>query len=44
MHIFRRAMPLWRVRREDAVAGEVVGGLHVFLCLFHADFMQGREQ
>jgi len=44
MHMLRRAMPLWRVRREEEVAGGVVGGLHVFLCFFHADFMQGREQ
>jgi len=44
MHIFRRAMPLWRVRREDEVAGGEVGGLHVFLCFFHADFWQEGEQ
>jgi len=25
MHMFRRAMPLWRVRREDEVAEGVVG-------------------
>jgi len=31
MHIFKRAMPLWRVRREEEVAGGVVGALHAFL-------------
>jgi len=44
MHIFRRAMPLCRVRREEEVAGGVVGALHVFLCFFHADFWQEGEQ
>ena len=46
MHKFRRAMPLWRVRREEEVVGGVVvvGGLHVFLCFFHADFWQEGEQ
>ena len=44
MHIFRRAMPLWRVRRSASVAGGVVGALHVFLCFFHASFWQEGEQ
>ena len=44
MHIFRRAMPLWRVRREEEVAGGEVGALHVFLCFFHADFWHSAEQ
>ena len=44
MHIFKRAMPLWRVRREEEVAGGVVGALHAFLCFFHADFWQEGEQ
>ena len=44
MHIFRRAMPLWRVRREEEVAGGEVGALHVFLCFFHSDFWHSAEQ
>jgi len=44
MHIFRRAMPLCRVRREEEVAGGEVGALHVFLCFFQASFWQEGEQ
>jgi len=44
MHMFRRDMPLCRVRRLASVEAGLVGALHVFLCFFHADFMQGREQ
>ena len=44
MNIFRREMPLWRVRREEEVAGGVVGALHVFLCFFQASFWQEGEQ
>jgi len=44
MHIFRRAMPLWRLRREDEVVGGVVGALHFFLCFFQASFWQEGEQ
>jgi len=44
MHMLRRAMPLWRVRREDEVEGGVVGALHVFLCFFQASFWQEEEQ
>ena len=44
MHMLRRAMPLWRVRREDEVAGGEVGALHVFLCFFQASFWQEGEQ
>ena len=42
--MLRRAMPLWRVPREDEVAGGVVGALHVFLCFFQASFWQEEEQ
>ena len=44
MHIFRRAMPLWRLRSSASVAGGLVGALHVFLCFFHADFWHSDEQ
>jgi len=44
MHIFRRAMPLWRVRSSACEVGGLVGALHVFLCFFHADFWHSAEQ
>jgi len=42
--MLRRAMPLWRVRREEEVEGGEVGALHVFLCFFHANFWQEGER
>ena len=44
MQRFRRSMPSWRARRSASVAVGVVGGLHDFLCFFHADFWQEGEQ
>jgi len=44
LHMLRRAMPLWRVRREEEVEGGEVGALHVFLCFFHANFWQEGER